>query len=388
MHSRFKQYGLFLSTVVTLMGMASFPAYATSLAHERQLMSQLQQQANQTYSEISTERAKANELTHSLSSTKDSLQNVDYAINTNQIQVRSVVDEIHRLDVEMAQNQTRLNEDKGQLVGQLRSMYEVGPVQYLNVLFGAKSFHDFLSRLTLLEMVATRQHQLIGEVNALQAKVMQTKVQRTSAYHSLIQRRAQLQTFQAAQQILLNRQQNLLADVNTAVAASTRRSVLLESQITLTQQQITQIEQETTQADQLMQNKSYVQQQQAKLANASATSVLSYAENFMGVPYVWGGTSPSGFDCSGFVQYVFEHFGVQLNRTSEEQYAEGVPVESSQLQPGDLVFFSTYAPGATHVGIYMGNGMMIDAEDRGVTIDNVFNSYWGPKYIGARQVLQ
>ncbi|MCL6444341.1 MAG: C40 family peptidase [Alicyclobacillus sp.] len=197
-----------------------------------------------------------------------------------------------------------------------------------------------------------------------------------------------MQTYRQAQLILVERTRRALADVKQNIQTATRRTTLLESQIQLTQAQIQQIESETQKAQQLMQDPTYVQQQRAALGNADPGSLLKYAETFIGTPYVWGGTSPSGFDCSGFTQYVFAHFGVNLNRTSEDQFAQGIPVSQSDLQPGDLVFFSTYAPGATHVGIYMGNGMMIDAEDSGVIITSMSNSYWASRYIGARQVLQ
>jgi peptidoglycan endopeptidase LytE len=118
---------------------------------------------------------------------------------------------------------------------------------------------------------------------------------------------------------------------------------------------------------------------------SQASSMIAYAEKYIGVPYVWGGTSPDGFDCSGFVQYVFNHFGVQLPRTASDMYSAGTPVSS--LQPGDLVFFSTYAPGASHVGIYIGNNEFISAtSSHGVKICNLNDPYyWGPRYIGARR---
>ena len=117
--------------------------------------------------------------------------------------------------------------------------------------------------------------------------------------------------------------------------------------------------------------------------------MISYAENFIGTPYVWGGTTPSpGFDCSGFTQYVFDHLGINLERTSQEQYLEGTPVAENNLEPGDLVFFSTYTYGASHVGIYIGSGLMVDSEVSGVIIDNITNSYWAPRYLGARRIAQ
>lgn len=123
-------------------------------------------------------------------------------------------------------------------------------------------------------------------------------------------------------------------------------------------------------------------------STVSVRRVIQTALRYQGVPYVFGGTSPNGFDCSGFVRYVFAGNGLQLPRMADEQYDFGLPVSYGRLQPGDLVFFSTYAPGASHVGIYLGDGKFISAtSSQGVAIARMDNSYWGPRYIGARRIL-
>ena len=110
----------------------------------------------------------------------------------------------------------------------------------------------------------------------------------------------------------------------------------------------------------------------ASAGGATGSQVVGEAERFLGTPYVWGGSSPTGFDCSGLVQYVYRQLGVNLPRTSEEQALVGTPVASlATARPGDLVFFpgsdgTAAAPG--HVGIYVGNGMMIDAPYTGTDV--------------------
>lgn len=123
-------------------------------------------------------------------------------------------------------------------------------------------------------------------------------------------------------------------------------------------------------------------------SNYVSRRVISESMNYLGVPYVFGGTSPSGFDCSGYVRYVFAQAGISLPRTADAQYEVGYAVSTDELQPGDLVFFSTYEAGPSHVGIYLGDGDFINASSsRGVSVASIYGGYWGSCYIGARRVL-
>lgn len=121
-----------------------------------------------------------------------------------------------------------------------------------------------------------------------------------------------------------------------------------------------------------------------------AQILLGMARQFMGVPYVWAGRSPGGFDCSGFVFYVFDQMGYGLPRMADGQFEVGIPVSRRELQPGDLVFFSTYEPGPSHVGIYLGNDQFIHASSGAgyVTVTSLSSSYYRERYIGARRIIK
>ena len=122
------------------------------------------------------------------------------------------------------------------------------------------------------------------------------------------------------------------------------------------------------------------------LQGVSAQQIIETAKKYLGVPYVWGGSTPKGFDCSGFVQYVFMHHGISLPRTSSQQYKVGTYIKRADLKPGDLVFFGT--TGVSHLGIYIGDNQFIHASSsKGVIITSLSNSYWAVRYYGARRVL-
>ena len=123
-------------------------------------------------------------------------------------------------------------------------------------------------------------------------------------------------------------------------------------------------------------------------SSGNGSSVVATANQYIGSRYVYGGTTPSGFDCSGFTSYVYKKYGVSLSRTAAGQYSNGVAVSKGELQPGDLVMFGK--SGINHVGIYIGGGKMIHAANpsRGVTTDTINSGYYGASYVGARRILQ
>lgn len=119
-----------------------------------------------------------------------------------------------------------------------------------------------------------------------------------------------------------------------------------------------------------------------------AAAIIETGRKYMGVPYVFGGTTPAGFDCSGFVQYVFKQHGIMIPRLADEQYKLGKTVKTGELLPGDLVFFSTYEAGASHCGIYLGDGQFLHtSSSRGVRVDSLDNEYWAPKFLGGKHIV-
>jgi peptidoglycan DL-endopeptidase CwlO len=121
--------------------------------------------------------------------------------------------------------------------------------------------------------------------------------------------------------------------------------------------------------------------------SASTNSVVSLALQYLGVPYVWGGAMPSGFDCSGLVQYVYAQLGVSLPHNTVAQWDDpsAVSIPRDQLQPGDLVFFNRL----DHVGIYIGGGYIIDAPHTGtdVRIDSLSEGWYAANYDGAKRIV-
>lgn len=124
---------------------------------------------------------------------------------------------------------------------------------------------------------------------------------------------------------------------------------------------------------------------ESKVTSGKGSEVVAYAKTLLGCKYVYGGTTTNGFDCSGFTQYVYKHFGINLNRTAAAQYSNGSSV--TNLQAGDLVMFGK--SGINHVGIYIGGNTFIHAANpgKGVTTDTLSTGYYKTNYVGARRIF-
>lgn len=123
-------------------------------------------------------------------------------------------------------------------------------------------------------------------------------------------------------------------------------------------------------------------------SSVNSSELVATAKNLIGIKYRGGGTSKAGFDCSGFVSYVYKDLGVSLPRTSSGMYSSGSKVNKSNLTSGDLVFFDTSGRGVSHVGIYIGDGKFIhSASSKGVSIAKINDPYyWGKRYVGAKRI--
>lgn len=126
-------------------------------------------------------------------------------------------------------------------------------------------------------------------------------------------------------------------------------------------------------------------------SNVLAGQILQTAAKHLGTPYRYGGASPGGFDCSGFVMYVFSQYGINLPRTASDQASLGVHVDKKELLPGDLVFFNCGGSGINHAGIYSGNGNFIHSSSPrsgGVIYSSLVDGYYLQHYVGARRILR
>lgn len=127
-------------------------------------------------------------------------------------------------------------------------------------------------------------------------------------------------------------------------------------------------------------------------SESTAQKIIDYAKRYLGVKYAWGGTTPKGFDCSGFVKYVYAQFGVTLNRVAADQAKQGTAVKKANLQPGDLVFFDTNGGRnrINHVGLYIGGGKFIQASSGAsdVVISSITEGFYSKTFMTARRILK
>jgi len=284
-----------------------------------------------------------------------SIDELKKVIDQDNIALTQHTQTIAKLNVEEQALVEQQKKDTETLGNYIRKQYVEGDnpnLTYVSWLVSSTSIDDLISRSSYVDTILSYYRDLKAKVTA-NSEVIKTK-------------------------------QNLEQIETKKLTVEIQSKQLLSDGLTVALAKQTELDNSITNAELLSRG------QQASSApvklNGQVGQLLSFASNFLGVPYTWGGTYPQ-FDCSSYVQYVYGHFGINLARVTWDQYSQGQSVSKDSLQTGDLVFFSTYQIGPSHVGIYIGDGMMINSSNSGVSYASIDSQYWSSKYYGARRVI-
>jgi peptidoglycan DL-endopeptidase CwlO len=265
---------------------------------------------------------------------------------------------------------SNLRESQRAIAKRLVTLYTTNQASTLEVILGAKNLDDMINRMDSEKSVTTLDARILSQVKTFRAAVKRHGA--LLAHARATQARVVAERAAAKQSIesKISEQNRLLSSIKGQIA-----------QLVAAQQRSAQQQQQTVVGV-------------SAIAPAADTvvapppthsNVANIALSQLGTPYVWAGSAPGGFDCSGLVMWAYAQVGVSLPHSSYAQYSFGVPVSRDQLQPGDLVFFD----GLGHVGIYIGGNQFVHAPHTGdvVRISSLDESWYAATYVGARRIL-
>jgi cell wall-associated NlpC family hydrolase len=313
-----------------------------------------------------------------------SLEHAVEAYNAATVRLDRIQSDLKRNDYALRIARSNYRNAQRAVARRLVTIYTSGSsASTLDVVLGASSLDDLLNRIDTVNRVSEQDARVVRQVTAFRAQVKRHQLELEHA-------RAQQQQAVSARAAERGRIEGQLAQRRQLLSSIRGQIAQIQAQerarqIAATHAAEARLAATPPQAHPTQTIGIAASTPEAAVAPPSKYGgVVGIAMRYLGVRYVWGGASPAGFDCSGFVMYVYGQMGVSLPHYTGAQYSAGVPVSRSDLQPGDLVFFN----GLGHVGIYIGGNQMVHAPHTGDVVKvSSLSGWYASTYVGARRIL-
>jgi len=338
--------------------------------------------------QITSKRAEAQQVLTQINAMDVQLEKAVEAWNGANVRLDQIEKDLATNRARLATAKKNLTRARGRVSARIYALYTSNEPDALSVILGSSSLGDLIERLDSTNRIAEDDARIAAEVtrfrNEVQAR-QQALVKAESDQKKIVAaraaERASIQQQLAARQSLYSSIKDQIATMEAAERA--RQARLAAQAKAATQQADAQPTTTSSGGSSGSTGSSSSGGSTFSPPPATHTGVVGIALRYLGVPYVWGGASPSGFDCSGLTMYAYAQVGVYLPHNAAMQYGMGHPVAQSQLEPGDLVFFN----GLSHVGMYIGGGRFVHAPHTGdvVKISSLSEDWYASTYVGARR---
>jgi len=332
---------------------------------------------------VSSERAQAAQVLTEINGLNGNLDKADELLNLANLRLATVRHDIVQNRHALRVAKHNLARSRQSIAKRLVSLYTSPQASStLELILGAKSLNDILNQLDNANRVSSLDSQVVGQVIVLEASVKQhahaLAVEQRQVTSLVAQRRQQ----QRAIEVRLGERRRLLSSLNGQIAQLVHEQQVAQM---ISEQRARELAGESDAGGTVVGASADTPEGAAIVPPSNYTGVVSIALGYQGVPYVWGGASPDGFDCSGLVMYSYAQVGVSLPHSSYAMWNYGVAIPKDQLEPGDIVFFD----GLGHVGIYIGGGLFVDAPHTGtvVQVSSLDSGWYADTYVGARRIL-